>query len=128
MVTSGISAREDQLLAELRFRIRRFLRSADDIVRRTGVSPRQYLILLAIRRLPRNDETAIRVLASRVALKHHSDVELVDRLEEHGYVRPGRGQKDRGQAIDQIPAYPRQLQDFNQARNSPGRRVRDKRG
>jgi hypothetical protein len=126
MVTSGISAREDQLLAELRFHIRRFLRSADDIVRRTGVSPRQ--LLLPIRGLPRNDETAIRVLASRVALKHHSDVELVDRLEEHGYVRPGRGQKDRGQAIDQIPAYPRQLQDFNQARNSPGRRVRDKRG
>jgi DNA-binding MarR family transcriptional regulator len=128
MVTSGISAREYQLLAELRFRIRRFLRSADDIVRRTGVSPLQYLILLAIRGLPRNDETTIRVLASRVALKHHSAVEPVDRLEEHDYVRPSRGQKDRGQAMHQIPAYPRQLQDLNQARNSPERRVRDKRG
>jgi hypothetical protein len=37
MVTSGIGAREYQLLAELRYLIRRFLCDADDIARRTGV-------------------------------------------------------------------------------------------
>ena len=30
-----------------------------------------------------------------MALKHPSAVELVDRLEKHGYVRRSRGQKDR---------------------------------
>jgi hypothetical protein len=41
-------------------------------------------MLLAIRELPRNDDTTIRPLASRAALKHQSAAELVDRLEEHG--------------------------------------------
>jgi DNA-binding MarR family transcriptional regulator len=52
-------------------------------------------MVLAFRGLPRHDETTIRLLVSRVALTHHSAVELVDQLEEHGYVRRSRGQKDR---------------------------------
>jgi hypothetical protein len=43
-------------------------------------------MLLAIRGLPRSDDATIRVLTERVALKHHSAAEMVDRLEEHGYV------------------------------------------
>lgn len=43
-VTLGISAREYQLFAELYCHIRRFLRDADDMVPRAGVSPQQYLV------------------------------------------------------------------------------------
>jgi DNA-binding MarR family transcriptional regulator len=70
-------------------------------------------VLLAIRGLPRNDQTTIQLLASRMTLKHHSAVELVDRLEEHGYVRRSRGQKDRRLVV----VNPRQPQDLNQGRD-----------
>ena len=52
-------------------------------------------MLRAIRGLPLGDEATIGTLAERVALRHHSAVELIDRLEEWGYVRRSRGQKDR---------------------------------
>ena len=147
-------------LAELRYNIRRFLRDGDAAARRAGLAPQQYLMLLAIQGLPRGDEATIRTLAERVALKHHSAVELVDRLEEHGYVRRSRGEADRRlvlvsllprgerlleevvrhrvgelrargyrliQAINQLLVSPRRSQDRNQARNSRGRGVRNKR-
>jgi DNA-binding MarR family transcriptional regulator len=53
---------------------------------------------LATRGLPRN-ETTIPLVASRVALRHHSAGEAVDRLEEHDYARRSRGQKDRRMAM-----------------------------
>jgi DNA-binding MarR family transcriptional regulator len=70
-------------------------------------------MLLAIRGLPRNDQTTARLLASRMALKHHSAVELVDRLEKHGYVRRSRGQKDRRLLV----VNPCQSQDLHQGRD-----------
>jgi DNA-binding MarR family transcriptional regulator len=51
--------------------------------------------LLAIRGLPEGVEATIRTLADRLALKHHSAVELIDRLEAHGYVRRSRSRDDR---------------------------------
>jgi DNA-binding MarR family transcriptional regulator len=52
-------------------------------------------MILAIRGLPLGGAATIRTLAERVALRHHSAVELIDRLKERGYVRRSRGQKDR---------------------------------
>ena len=52
-------------------------------------------MLLSIRGLPQGDEATIRTLAGRVVLKHHSTVELIDRLEKHGYVRRSRRGDDR---------------------------------
>jgi DNA-binding MarR family transcriptional regulator len=90
-----ISTREYRALAELRYCIRQFLRDGDAVARRVGLSPQQYSMLLEIRGLPQDDKATIQILAERVALKHHSVVELVDRLEEHGYVRRSRGSEDR---------------------------------
>ena len=77
---------EYRAMAELRYRIRRLLREADAEAHAAGLGPQQYLMLLAIRGLPRGDEATIRTLADRVALKHHSTVEQIDRLEKHGYM------------------------------------------
>jgi DNA-binding MarR family transcriptional regulator len=52
-------------------------------------------MLLAIRGLPDGSEATIQTLAERLALKHHSAVELIDRLETHGYVRRTRSRDDR---------------------------------
>jgi DNA-binding MarR family transcriptional regulator len=63
--------------------------------RAAGLEPQQYLVLLAIRGLPQGGEATIRTLADRVVLKHHSTVELLDRLEKHGYVCRSRRRDDR---------------------------------
>ncbi|GAC1624131.1 MAG: hypothetical protein NVS9B13_18390 [Candidatus Acidiferrum sp.] len=86
-------------LAELRFRIRQFLREGDAAARKAGLEPQQYLMLLAIRGLPPGKEAAIRVLAERVALKHHSAVELIDRLELQGLARRNRSRDDRRRVL-----------------------------
>ncbi len=57
------------------------------------------MMLLAIRGLPAEEAASIRTLANRLALKHHSAVELLDRLEKHGYVRRTRSRKDRRQVL-----------------------------
>jgi DNA-binding MarR family transcriptional regulator len=90
-----ISTAEYQALAELRYLIRKFIREGDAVARAAGLEPQQYLLLLAIRGLPDNEEATIRALADRLALKHHSAVELIDRLEAHGYVRRSRSRDDR---------------------------------
>lgn len=95
IVRARVTAKEYRALAELRYNILRFLHDGDAVARKAGLSPQQYLMLLAVRGLPLGDVATIRTLADRVALKHHSAVELVDRLEKQGYVRRDRGEADR---------------------------------
>jgi DNA-binding MarR family transcriptional regulator len=94
-----ITTQEYRALAELRYRIRHFLREGDAVVRNAGLEPQQYLLLLMIRGLPEGEEATIRTLAERLALKHHSAVELIDRLEARGYVRRSRGRDDRRRVL-----------------------------
>ncbi len=81
-------------LAELRYRIRRFLQGSEQAAEEAGLEPQQYQLLLAIRALPRNHEANIRQLADRLLLRHHSAVGLIDRLEAKGYVRRGHSGRD----------------------------------
>jgi DNA-binding MarR family transcriptional regulator len=94
-----ITSAEYQALAELRYRIRKFVREGDAVARAAGLEPQQYLLLLAIRGLPEGVEVTISTLADRLALKHHSTVELIDRLETHGYVRRSRSRDDRRRVL-----------------------------
>jgi DNA-binding MarR family transcriptional regulator len=98
-VTTEITTDEYRALAELRYRIRHFLHEGDAVALAAGLEPQQYLLLLTIRGLPPGEEATIRTLAERLALKHHSVVELVDRLEIHGYVRRSRGRDDRRRVL-----------------------------
>jgi DNA-binding MarR family transcriptional regulator len=82
-------------LAELRYRIRHFIQQGDAAAQRSHLEPQQYLMLLAIRGLPQGAVATIRTLAERMALKHHSTVELIDRLESHGLVRRSRNEGDK---------------------------------
>ena len=94
-----ITADEYRGLAELRYRIRRFLQEGDDTARQAQLEPQQYLLLLAIRGLPEGQDATIRTLAERLSLRHHSTVELVDRMEAHGYVKRTRSREDRRQVL-----------------------------
>jgi DNA-binding MarR family transcriptional regulator len=98
-VPREITTSEYQALAELRYRIRKFGREGDAVARAVGLEPQQYLLLLAIRGIPGGEEPTIRILAERLALKHQSTVELIDRLEAHGYVRRSRSRDDRRRVL-----------------------------
>ena len=99
MVGQKIKDQEYHALAELRYRIRRFLQEGDETAHEAGLEAQQYLLLLAIRGLPEGSEATIRTLAERLLLRHHSTVELIDRLETRGYVKRMRGREDRRQVL-----------------------------
>jgi DNA-binding MarR family transcriptional regulator len=114
-----ITPAEYRALAELRYRIRRFLREGDAKSRDVGLEPQQYLMLLAIRGLPAGSPSTIQTLAERLALKHHSAVELIDRLETHGYVRRTRSRDDRRRVfVSLLPRGDRLLEQVAQNRIS----------
>lgn len=94
-----ITTVEYRALAELRHRIRKFVGEGDAIARAAGLEPQQYLLMLALRGLPEGVEATIHTLAERLALKHHSAVELIDRSELHGYVRRSRSRDDRRRVL-----------------------------
>jgi DNA-binding MarR family transcriptional regulator len=94
-VATEITTEDYRALAELRYRIRHFLHGGDGVARAAGLEPQQYVLLLTIRGLPEGEQATIRTLAERLALKHHSVVELVDRLEARGFVHRNRGRDDR---------------------------------
>jgi len=98
-MAARITDEEYHALAELRYLIRRFLQEGDATARLAGLEPQQYLLLLAIRGLEPGRETSIRALAERLALRHHSTVELIDRMEAHGFVKRTRGREDRRQVL-----------------------------
>jgi DNA-binding MarR family transcriptional regulator len=94
-----LSLAEYQALAEFRRSIRSFLHFSEQQVRAQGLEPQQHQLLLAIRGLPDGTSATIGELAARMLLKHHSMVELVDRLERHGYVRRSPGPEDHRQVL-----------------------------
>ncbi len=94
-----ITETEYQALGELRYLIRRFLQEGDVKAKQAGLEPQQYLLLLAVRGLPAGKEATISTLANRLSLRHHSTVELIDRMESHGYVKRVRGREDRRQVL-----------------------------
>jgi DNA-binding MarR family transcriptional regulator len=98
-MAARITDGEYRALSQLRYLIRRFLQEGDATARQAGLEPQQYLLLLTIRGLEAGQESSIRTLADRLALRHHSTVELIDRMEAHGFVKRTRGREDRRQVL-----------------------------
>lgn len=94
-----MTASHFQALAEFRYQIRIYLNGSEEAARRAGLEPQQYMLMLALRGLPAGSEPSIRMLAERLQLRHHSVVELVDRLEKRQYLRRERSRTDRRQVI-----------------------------
>ena len=73
--------------AEFRASLRRFLRRSEEISRRHGLTPRQYLLLLMIKASEETpDPATISQLVERLALTQSTVTELVQRAEEAGLV------------------------------------------
>ena len=98
-MATTITDGEYHALSQLRYFIRKFVQEGDTTARDAGLEPQQYLLLLTIRGLGPGQEPSIRTLAERLALRHHSTVELIDRLEANGLVKRSRGKEDRRQVL-----------------------------
>jgi DNA-binding MarR family transcriptional regulator len=75
-----------EALARFRFGIRHYLRFSEETVRRHGVTPQQYQLMLALKGFPGRDWAVVRELADRLQLRHHSVVELINRAQAQGLV------------------------------------------
>lgn len=101
MSTSGMPEGDVdyRALAELRYRIRLFLRFSEQAARAAGLEPQQHQLLLALRGLPAETEPTVTELAERLQIRHHSVVELIDRLESRQLVRRRRDERDRRKVL-----------------------------
>lgn len=88
-----------QALAEFRYQIRRFLHFSEQAVKKAGLERGQYQLMLAIKGMPSGIRPRIRELAGRMEIRHHSAVELVNRLEAGGFVHRTRAQDDRREVL-----------------------------
>ncbi len=78
--------RQIRELAEFRFALRKFLHFSEEAATRVGLTPQQHQLLLQIAGAPKGTVTAVGYLAERLALRHHSVVELGNRCEEAGLI------------------------------------------
>jgi DNA-binding MarR family transcriptional regulator len=82
-------------LADLRYQLRRFLRTREVAARAAGVEPQQYLLLLQVKGLAGRGPATIGALAERLQVQHHGVVQLVDRLVRRDIVERRRDGRDR---------------------------------
>ena len=81
-------------LADFRYALRRFFAFSEQAAGEAGLSPQQYQALLAIKGAPDDAEIGIQDLAARLMIRHHSAVELVNRLEKNGFVARAKSEAD----------------------------------
>ena len=71
-----------QALANFRYALRQFLEFSGSAAKKVGLTPQQHQAMLSIIGAPDGQSVSVGFLAERMLQKHHSTVELVDRLVE----------------------------------------------
>src|ERR1700752_1834066 len=94
---SMLQPEDYEALADLRYLGRKFLRFSKDLLReKVSLNPEQYEALLAIKAFP-GESLTISQLSERLQVKHHSAVNIVDRLVGRKLIRRQAGGRDRGE-------------------------------
>lgn len=96
-------------LAEFRFRIRQFLHFSEEAARACHIEPQQHQLLLAIKGLPGGARPTVTTLSHRLCLRHHSTVELINRLVEQGAVIRVHCDEDHREVLIQLTVYGEEL-------------------
>jgi DNA-binding MarR family transcriptional regulator len=91
-----------RLLAEFRFHIRQFLHFSEAAARSFGIEPQQHQLMLAIKGLPAGTRPTVRVLSTRLCLRHNSTVELINRLVRRGALVRTPGADDRREVLVEL--------------------------
>ncbi|MDQ5879603.1 MAG: hypothetical protein QG616_770 [Pseudomonadota bacterium] len=87
--------RDFETLANFRYEIRKFLRFSEQVTRKAGITPLQYLMLLNIKGFPGREWATVGEIAERLQAQHHGVVALVSRCEKQGFVERRRSTEDR---------------------------------
>ncbi|OQM76777.1 MarR family winged helix-turn-helix transcriptional regulator [Manganibacter manganicus] len=96
---SEITRADYQALSDFRYLLRCFLEFSQTAARGVGLTPRQHQALLAIKGFPDDSLVTIGDLAERLRIRHHSAVELVDRLCEAGLVMRRQDENDQRRVV-----------------------------
>jgi DNA-binding MarR family transcriptional regulator len=98
--TEDVSPRQFRALSDFRYQIRKFLHFSEEAARSLGLEPQQHQLLLAVKGFDGEGHgPTIGYLAERLQVRHHSAVELVDRLEARGMVQRHAAEHDRRQVV-----------------------------
>ena len=95
MAKKALTRKEFETLSEFRYRLRRFLRFSEQVTRRNGITPLQYLLLLHVKGFPDRNQATVGDLAERLQAQHHGVVALISRCEKLGWVERRQGKTDR---------------------------------
>jgi len=94
-----------EALAELRYLGRKFLRFSKDFLRaKAGLNPEQYEALLAMKASSSPNGLTISELSERLQVRHHSTVNIVDRLVQSKLITREAGETDRRQRYVHLTA------------------------
>ncbi len=75
-----------QALAQFRYQLRTFLAFSEAAAQKAGLTPQQHQALLAIRGFAGPEPASIGDVARFLLIKHHTAVELIDRMAKLGLV------------------------------------------
>jgi DNA-binding MarR family transcriptional regulator len=100
--SGDLSPQEYRALARFRHLIRGFLSFSAKAARAAGLPPQQHQLLLSIKGLPPDRPPTVSSLAWHLELRHHSTVELINRLTRRGLTRRIPGVRDKRQVLIEI--------------------------
>jgi DNA-binding MarR family transcriptional regulator len=96
-------------LAEFRYRIRQFLHFSEEAARACHIEPQQHQLLLALKGLPWGARPTVTTLSQRLCIRHHSTVELIDRLVEQGAVTRRQCDQDHREVLIDLTSFGEEL-------------------
>jgi DNA-binding MarR family transcriptional regulator len=94
---AAISKQDFEAQAAFRYALRQFLRRSEVTARANNLTPQQYQALLAIQGYPGREVVTVGELAERLQLRHHTTVELIDRMVAQKLVTRTPAESDRRQ-------------------------------
>lgn len=82
----GVRDVDYQALARFRYELRKFLAFSETAARKEGLTPQQHQALLSIKGLSQDRPVSVGQLAKVLLIRHHTAVELVDRITRLGLI------------------------------------------
>ena len=76
-----------EALARFRYQLRRFLSFSEAAAQKAGLTPQQHQALLAIKGFSGPDPISVGELAQFLLIRHHTTVELIDRMTKLGLLK-----------------------------------------
>jgi DNA-binding MarR family transcriptional regulator len=104
-----VQAADYRALAGFRYALRQFLEFSGRAAKSVGLTPQQHQAMLSIIGAPEGQSVTVGFLAERMLLKHHSTVELVDRLVELDLVSRQSDAADRRKVLLSLTPKARRL-------------------